>query len=624
MKNKLLSAVLALTLVLGLSVPTHAAGIPTQDEAAQVLSALDIMSGNESGDLMLGNSVSRAEFTKMAVSASTFRDSVGPETATDPYPDVSRTHWAAGYIQAAVDHALVRGDLYGRFNPNSTITLAEGATIAERLLGYQDADFAGAYPSGQMALYKTLELSDGVATISPGAPMTRGDALYLFYNLLTANTKDGKAYLSVLKPGQTLLTASGDIDMVALINSAMNGPMVAEGSWQSKIPFTLSTAKVYRSGAASSVSAIVQSDVVYWSKPMRTLWVYSNRVSGSIQSVTPTSAPTSVTVAGKSYGIETSAAAYALSDLGTYKAGDTVTLLLGRDSKVVSVLSSSSASASGDICGLVTSVAPGTYTDAGGNDYTASTITITATDGNTYSYRWDKSGFKAGNLVRVTTSGGSTQIKSVSSISLSGKVSGDGAKVAGYTFSGDVEILDTYESSAVRVYPSRLAGVTLNDGAVRYYQLNTKGEISKLVLNDVTGDLYQYGVITSVNEYSEGMTLVGSYAYDIGGAAKSIPQSNTLYGVSVGPFVLKTDSKGSISMKNLTTIKLTGVDGHTAQASNRSYTISDNVAVYEVRNGDYFYSSLSVVSGGNYTLTGWYDKDEISGGRIRVITAIAG
>lgn len=622
MKRILSGLLAALMLTALLPSAAFAAGIPTQDEAAQVLSALDIMSGNEKGDLMLGNSVSRAEFTKMAVSASTFRDSVGPETATDPYPDVLRTHWAAGYIQAAVDNGLVRGDLYGRFNPNNTITLAEGVTIVARLLGYADADFAGAYPSGQMALYRTLDLDDGVTATNPNAAITRGDALYLFYNLLTASTKDGKVYITVLKPGDTLLTASGDIDMVGLINSAMNGPIVVAGSWQSKIPFDLSGAKVYRSGAASSVSTIAANDVVYWSKPMRTLWVYSNKISGSIQSVTPTSAPTSVTVAGKAYGIETSAAAYDLSDLGAYKAGDTVTLLLGRDSKVAAVLSSSAASTSGDVCGLVTGVAPGTYTDANGNAYNASTVTLIATDGNTYSYRWDKSGVSASNLVRVTTSGGTTQIKSVSSISLSGKVSSDGTRLGSYTFASDVEILDTYESGAVRVYPSRLAGMTLSDGAVRYYQLNTKGELSKLVLKDVTGDMYQYGVITSANEQGEGMTLIGSYAYDISGESKTL-QGSTLYGVRVGPFVLKAKEKGAISMKNLTSVKLTGLDGHTALAANRSYTVSDTVAVYEVRNNTYYYSSLSVVSGGDYTLTGWYDKDVSSGGTLRVITAVA-
>ena len=43
------------------------------------------------------------------------------------------------------------------------------------------------------------------------------------------------------------------------------------------------------------------------------------------------------------------------------------------------------------------------------------------------------------------------------------------------------------------------------------------------------------------------------------------------------------------------------------------------LAVYE--NGDYLPSSLSKVTEDGYTLTGWYDKNESAGGRIRVIVA---
>lgn len=59
---------------------------------------------------------------------------------------------------------------------------------------------------------------------------------------------------------------------------------------------------------------------------MQTLWVYTDRVAGTIQELSPTpSNPTSVKVAGQTYEIETASAAYELSDLGSYQVGDTVT-----------------------------------------------------------------------------------------------------------------------------------------------------------------------------------------------------------------------------------------------------------------------------------------------------------
>ena len=175
MKQRLLAGLLAVVLVLGLA-PAALAAAPAEEEAAQVLAALDIMVGDESGNLNLGATVTRAEFTKLAVAASTSRDAVGDTVSVKPYPDVPQSHWAAPYIKAAVDLGLVQGDLHGNFNPGRSITLAEGVTIVLRLLGYQDSDFTGVWPSGQMAQYRALKLNEGV-TAGQDSAMTRRDAL---------------------------------------------------------------------------------------------------------------------------------------------------------------------------------------------------------------------------------------------------------------------------------------------------------------------------------------------------------------------------------------------------------------------------------------------------------------
>ena len=56
-------------------------------------------------------------------------------------------------------------------------------------------------------------------------------------------------------------------------------------------------------------------------------------------------------------------------------------------------------------------------------------------------------------------------------------------------------------------------------------------------------------------------------------------------------------------------------------AGSRQYTIAEDALVYELRDGDYYLSSLALVPGGGFTLTGWYDKPEREGGRIRVVLA---
>ena len=488
-----------------------------------------------------------------------------------------------------------------------------------RLLGYQNSDFSGSFPAGQMAMYRTLDLDEGIS-LGQNDTMTRQDAMYLFYNLLTAASKTtGAPYLSSVL-GHSL-TTDGKVDTLALLNETMDGPVVVgESGWREKIPFDFSRASVNRAGKITSADALVQNDVVYWSKSMNTLWVYTNRVTGTLQAVSPASAPASVTVAGKSYSIETSAAAYAVSDLGSFRVGDAVTLLLGRDSKVVSVLSP--AQTSGTVCGMVISAEPRSYEDKDGHSYTAYSLTVMATDGSTYVYRYDKGTMKAGAIVQVTSSGEDVQIKTLSA-SLSGRVSADGSKLGKYAFASDVEILDTYgESGALRVYPARLAGVELTADMVRYYLLNSSGEISRLILKDVTGDLHTYGVVTDVSEQSsnELMLTSGTYVYDAGGVAGQITGSR-VYNVKEGPFLLKRNGAEIDRFANLTEVKGDSVDGNILYAGSRQYTIAEDALVYELRDGDYYLSSLALVTGGGFTLTGWYDKPEREGGRIRVVLA---
>ena len=176
-------------------------------------------------------------------------------------------------------------------------------------------------------------------------------ALPIFYNLLSAKTKDGPPYIQQL--GHSL-DAAGKPDVVSLVNGQMEGPVVAQGyGWQSSLGFT--PAKVYRNGSVAALTNIQDYDVVYWNASMSTVWAYAKKATGPIQAIEPSSAsPSSVTVAGRTYAIEASAAALALSDLGQYRLGDNVTLLLGRSGGVAAVADVSASA--GERVGVVTAI----------------------------------------------------------------------------------------------------------------------------------------------------------------------------------------------------------------------------------------------------------------------------
>lgn len=619
--KSILAAGTAVALLLGLLVlPAGARSttVPAQQEVTQVINALGIMVGDDQGNMQLDRTVTRAEFITMAVKSSPNGDQVG-ESSTSPYPDVPYTHWAAGFVEAGVAAGLITGYSDGTFRPSNQITLAEGVTIVLQLLGYGSEDFSGAYPTPQMALYHSLKLDRGLNAQSSSTVLSRHDAMYLFYNLLSTNDKSGTPYINSL--GYSL-NAAGEVDLVALINAVMDGPMIASGDWQSNIPFSLSGATVTRDGSPSSASQIQENDVIYWCQSMRTLWVYSDKVVGTIQDITPnTAAPTAVTIGGHSYELDSASAVYALSDLGSYDIGDTVSLLLGRQGKVAAV--TAPIETTSERCGVVTKVTRESYSDGYHSSYTADTITLLATDGQSYQYECTSYTYDVGDLVGVNIAAdGTVSLKRLSPTRLSGKVNSEGTKIGSTPLADGVEILDVYEGSGTRIFPSRLAGITLNKDMVLYYTLNGSGEIDRLILEDVTGDNYHYGILTNMVEIPTGtLTTYYTYVYDVGGTTYTLANSTTGFPVSTGGIMLKGDLNNPDKMYRLTKLEADRISGNLLIAGNRSYTMADDVVIYEYRNGSYYLSSAQRVTEKGLSLTGWYDKAENSGGRIRIVVA---
>ena len=617
MKKRMLTALLTCCLALSLAVPALGAQTAvSEDEAAQAVTALGILTGDEGGALNLSGPVTRAEFVTMAVKASPGGEQIG-QAATSPYPDVPRDHWASGYVEAAVSLGLVSGYSDGTFRPDQPMGWAEGVSLVLALLGYGPEDFSGAYPTGQLALAHSLGLDQGVSARSAADVLTRRDAMYLFYNLLSAPDADGTPYIQRL--GHTL-DASGKVDLLELTNGALEGPLVAQGDWQSALPF--SPAAVRRDGTQIPASAVQDYDVLYWNPASEEIWVYTDRASGTIQALEPSAShPASVTVAGRAYEIETSAAALALSDLGQYRLGDPVTLLLGRSGGVAAVADVSAAGAAERV-GMVISVSEEQYPDGAGGSYTAQTVTMLATDGLTYQYQ-TRGGYRVGSIVRAGAFGQNGQItlRGLSSQSLSGKVSDDGAELGDYTFAPDASILDVADGQGAVYRPERLAGVALSSGAVRYYSLNSQGEIDQMILENVTGDMYQYGVLTRREEMGEGLNRIYSYEYDIAGMDYALPASTTGFRASTGPIQLTGDPADPERMYSLTSAGEGTISGRQFLTDQRRYTLSDQVLVYERRGGQYLLSTLARAQEGDFTLTAWYDKLEAQGGRIRVIVA---
>ena len=617
--KKTISFILAVCLVFGLTGGTAMAAASDFSSAQQLVQMLGIINGDENGNLNLSSNVTRAEFAKMMIAASTYKDSISSISNSSPFKDVKYTHWAASYIQTAVTAGWLTGYVDGTYRPDNNVVLEEAACAVLKMLGYTTADFAGAFPEAQLAKYTALGLNSGISKVQ-GQTLSRQDCVYLFNNLMTTKNKSGTYYAEML--GYTV-NDSGEIDYSSLVKNNMKGPFIAESSsWASNLPFTATGAKVYLNGSSSSLSAVGTYDVYYYNAGLKTIWAYRNRITGTYTAATPsTSAPSSVTVAGNSYTLASSSAAYALSDLGSYHIGNTVTLLLGMNGDVVGVAEATAIDV--DKYGIVLSTSTSSYTDMSGNQNSVHNIIVACTDGNTYTYEYSGYLINTGVPVHVTATGGETEITQLVEKSVSGTVNSAATTLGSYSFASDIEILDTTKNgSHVRVYPSRLAGMYVTASDVRYYVLDGSGKISRLILNSATNDAYTVGIVTAVPTISDSGMLSGSYSCIINGSETSYAASALIGNSQTGPALLEISGGSLVAIQNLTRVNLQSVQNTYATGSDGAkYTLAENTPVYISKDGSCSLSSLSAINTSDYTLSGYYDKPSSSGGRLRLIIA---
>ena len=518
MKKRILAFLLAVSIAVSVLVlPVSAASINnTALQTAITLGA--VPTGQE-----LGANVTRGAFAKMLVSFSTYRESVDAQgTVGTLYRDVPGTSQWEPYIRIAVQQGWMNGYTDGSFRPDNTVTLEEACAAVLKLLSYKTTDLTGSFPQAQLNKAQQIGLRDQL-TCTQGQAMTYEQCTLLLYNALRANTASGSAYGSSL--GFTV--SNGQVDTSSVLLKSRKGPFVAEEGTQ--LPFT--PVSVYRNDKTSASAELNKYDVYYYSESLQTVWIYTRRAAGRITAVSPSaSAPTALTVAGSTYSLGSSAVASKISSLNGGGVGEVVTLLLGMDNEVADVITGEEADSV--FYGVVQTATRSLVEDNGAD--VLQKISVMCTDGITRTVNIDKSlNYPTGWLVEISVTPEGEQVTAIESKSVSGTINETATALGDYALADDVQILDTTsEGLAGTVRPSRIAGTKLNALTVRYYTLNEQGQIDRLILNDVTGDLWKYGVLDdvknlAVNASSILGTLTGSGSSGSGSSSSGNSSSSS-------------------------------------------------------------------------------------------------
>ena len=522
MKKRLLAFLLAVSMAVSmLALPAAAAG--NANTAVQLSITLDGMDSTQTA--ALNAVVTRGAFARMLVAYSTFRESVGSQGAVGTlYKDLPGSSAYAPYVRIAVQQGWMSGYTDGTFRPDNAVTLEEAVTAVLKLLGYKMTDLSGSFPQAQLNKASELGLRNQLER-QQGEALNYEECAILFYNALTANAASGSAYGTSL--GFTV--SNGQVDTSSVMLSSLKGPFIADGITQ--LPFA--PVSVYRNDKVSSSAELTKYDVYYYSESLQTVWIYTRRAAGRITAVSPSaSAPTSVTVAGSTYTLGSAAVASQVSSLNGGGVGQVVTLLLGMNNEAAGIVTGEEADSV--FYGVVQSSARSLIEENGAD--VLQKVAVLCTDGITRTVNVDKSlNFPAGWLVEITVGPDGENVEHVSGRSTSGTINENATALGDAALADDVEILDTTsEGVAGTVRPSRLSGVTLSSSDVRYYTVNEAGQIDRLILNDVTGDLWKYGVLDDVKNLAVNYTDLKSFITSFNADANSSGGSSAAGGTTTG------------------------------------------------------------------------------------------
>ena len=227
----IMTAMMTITAVSADRLPIDVVGTE-YEESVELLNALNIMIGDDTGEFRLEDPIKRSEVAKIATALAGLTDVAESTKAQANFPDVYANHWANGYINVSQAQNFVIGDDTGRFRPDDNITYAEAVTIMMRVLGYEPAAKSnGGFPTGYLVTAGSAGLFKGGISAPTNSLATRGIVAQLAYNALTINLMEKTgygAYENYEVVDKTLLFNKLDVEklsgqVVATAETTLNG-----------------------------------------------------------------------------------------------------------------------------------------------------------------------------------------------------------------------------------------------------------------------------------------------------------------------------------------------------------------------------------------------------------------
>ncbi|MDO5564521.1 MAG: S-layer homology domain-containing protein [Eubacteriales bacterium] len=290
--------------------------------------------------------ITRAEFAKMIVKTSKFKDSTSAVSGTAVYNDVEKDSEYASYIKLASSNNYMVGYLGGQFKPNDFVAYKDVSRACLALLGYENSDFTGSQVEGRNQLFISLELNKNM-NASPYDFVTKLDVINALYNTLKATPKSGGSIYGSLF-NATLDANTKELDPSNMIKTSMSGPFIAKRgtTLAAYLPFNLDEGNYFLNGSASNYGNIASEIsntgfvILYFNETTKTCYAY--RQGNSLDSTVVVSkgfvnniyynasdnlTPNSVEIELARYTLGNAEVKFAFSFAGTIKVNDQVIIV---------------------------------------------------------------------------------------------------------------------------------------------------------------------------------------------------------------------------------------------------------------------------------------------------------
>jgi hypothetical protein len=367
---------------------------------------------------------------------------------------------------------------------------------------------------------------------------------------------------------------------------------------------------VLKNGFTATVSDAKLYDVAVYDPQSKVLTLTDNKVTGCYENAGPNMvSPETVTVLGHKFTVLESAR----NDLSAFKVGDEITLLLTADNSVAGVISADTLRV--DMVGIFKSSS-------------GSAVTIELLNGLTVTGRSSYAPASyTGELVYVRsyTQSGSAMlsVSLLTSSSITGSLYVNERKLGITRLSKNIKVFERVSGGPLTAIDyNSITQSMVPSSRINVAHLDNNGEVDVIVLNDATGDLYEYGFIKSGSGGIELSTPAGVKNYN----SNYTFTENSAAGVAI--YNLTDPNREKDLARIVELFKAAGISRSAFTVADNGRTtvelpsmvlpVSDKVICYNARTGVWF-ASLDEARAFAEKLTVYYDKLPENGGKVRIV-----